>query len=43
MSLFVPSKAELTVGIEPVLKDTLSLFKGIEKLLVNKQISTETQ
>lgn len=29
------------VGMEPVLKDTLSLFKGIEKLLVNKQVSTE--
>lgn len=38
MSLTVPGKAELTVGMEPVLKDTLSLFKGIEKQFVNKQL-----
>lgn len=39
MSLTVPGKAELPrLGTQPILKDTLSLFKGIEKLHVNKQV-----
>lgn len=39
MSLTVPGKAELPPpGTQPILKDTLSLPKGIEKLHVNKQV-----
>lgn len=39
MSLAVPGKAELPrPGTQPILKDTLSLSRGIEKLHVNKQV-----